>query len=113
MSRKSYDRKNLVVLMFSENECLAEVVQPDSSRVEKSGTTIDEVSGTWTSPDPNDPAKPTQTLEIGQGRYFDRCDSHRGVIGVYDRTDLRHLNTMVSNACSATDKFPPCLEEED
>lgn len=111
MGRKSYDRKNLVVLTFAENACYTEVVLPDDPKVEKSGTTIDEVSGTWTSPDPNDPAKPTQTLNIGQGRYFDRCDSRRGVIGVYDRTNLNHLGAMVSDACSVTDKSSPCLED--
>jgi hypothetical protein len=111
MSRKSYDRKNLVVLIFSENECYTEVVLPDNPKVKKSGTAIDEGGGTWTAPDPNDPAKPAQTQEIGRGRYFGRCDSHWGVVGVYDRTNLGHLNAMVSDACNATDKSPSYLED--
>lgn len=106
----SYDRSDLVVLMYSENNCYTIVVLTDDPRVEKSRATIDEKSDTWTAPHPGDPALAPQTQKIGEDRYFDR-GSRWGVIGVYDRTKLEHLNSMIRDSQEATDDTSSFLED--
>lgn len=98
----SYSRGDLVVLMYADNHCYTNVVSADNLRVKKSGATINERDGTWTAPHPSDPALAPQTQPIGGSRYFHR-GSRWGVIGVYDRTKLEHLDSMVSDAQEATD----------
>ncbi len=106
----SYNRENLVVLMYSDNVCYTIVVLADDPKVEKSGATIDEKNGTWTAPHPGDPALAPQTQRIGEDRYFNR-GSRWGVIGVYDRTKLEHLNSMVRDSQSATEDTSPFSED--
>lgn len=105
-----HSRSDLVVLMYSENNCYTVVVLADDPRVGKSGTTIDESNGTWTVPHPGDPALAPQTKKIGESRYFEH-GSRWGVIGVYDRTKLEHLNSMVHNSQEATDSTSSFLED--
>ncbi len=105
-----YNRDNLVVLVYSDNVCYTVVVRADDPRVEKSRATIDEKSGTWTAPHPSDPALAPQTQEIGKNRYFNH-GSRWGVIGVYDRTKLEHLNSMVRDSQEATDDTSSFLED--
>lgn len=100
-----YTRSNLVVLIYADNNCYTSVVLPDDPRVESSRARIDEQNGVWSAPHNSDPAKSRQTQEIGEMRYFERGSRH-GVIGVYDRTDIQHLNAMVSAAQQATDSTP-------
>ncbi len=106
----SYNRENLVVLMFSDNVCYTVVVSADDLRVKKSGATIDEENGTWTAPHPGDPALAPQTQKIGEDRYFSR-GSRWGVIGVYDRTNLSQLNSMVRDSQTATDDSSSFLDD--
>jgi hypothetical protein len=96
-----YLRTNLVVLMYSENNCYTTVVVPDDPRVTKAGVIIDEAHGTWkfTGTAAWDIQNPVR--QIGKG-YVRQQGSRWGVIGVFDRTSLDQLDSMNSYSKEAT-----------
>ncbi len=96
----SFKRENLIVLMYASNNCCTKVVLPDDPRVKESGAIIDEEKGIWSAPNSEDPAREPQIQKIGQSRHIFRGCRH-GVIGVYDRTNFKHLEAIVYDGCEA------------
>jgi|GEM_PF-1914250 len=96
MTRKGkYRMENLVVLEYSENECYTNVV---SAGKKIQGLEIDSENGLWS-------FREWKDIEIGESRNIN--DYHGiarkyGVIGVYDRTNTKHLDFMVSAGREAT-----------
>jgi hypothetical protein len=102
--------ENLVALIYANNECYTNVVE--LSEVDQRPVT-DPIEGPWTWPklvvdleegvwyqEGETPAK------IGRAHFrhhFGGSILKYGLIGVYDRTNIRHLNTMVSNSKEATE----------
>jgi len=82
-------RRSLVVLRYSENEAVIKVVSLRDPEVKKAGLVINELNNTWTSPDMGmEPIKIGNNFPAIRGFSF-------AIIGVYDRTNLRHLNAMI------------------
>ena len=91
-----YKPENLVALIYSGNVCYTSVVSIDDLRV-VDGCKIAPEEGVWKSNRYG--ARP---MPIGEAWHCDR-GSRGGVIGVYDRTNLSHLNSMISAAKKATE----------
>jgi len=98
INHQYFERKDLVVLMYASNSCYTTLVGADDPKVSEAKVTIDAKAGTWTGQDPSYYA--VVTRPIGTSRYCDHR-SRWGVIGVYDRTNLTHLNQMISTAREA------------
>lgn len=103
------DEKNLVALVWASNECYTNVVEPSFvSEREVPGGEMGEEPYTWKW------AKLELNLKkgtwehgekhgsIGRG-YLPSGFSQYGLIGIYDRTNIEHLNAMISDAMEAVD----------
>lgn len=95
----SFDRKNLLALMYATNECYTRVVELDDKDLAKSNLVVDEQRGVWSLP--KDWQDPKRTWKIGESRYVPH-GSRYGVIGVYDRSSTQQLDSMVHSAGEAT-----------
>lgn len=93
--------ENLVVLQYSSNSCVTEVVDFDPEDLPVGVAELDAEKGKWTS-DKNGYNPGTRVLEIGIGTR--KCDfgCRFGVIGLYDRTSTEHLDRMVRASQDAT-----------
>lgn len=85
MKKRNFKLSNLVVLVFSANQCYVNVVPAKGFK----GLSFDLVAGTWWEVGGG-------TREIGQSGYGE-------VLGVYDRTEIKHLESMVFRGKEATD----------
>ncbi len=91
--------EDLVFLMYAPNICCVNVTNEKPRDVQ-----VDVQAGTWTTlvTEPLGTPKP-RTFRIGGIRHFDQgCRSGGDVIGVYDRTTLDHLTSMVGAGIDAT-----------
>ena len=86
--------RNLVVLSFASNTCYTEVKRADDLRDEN--LQIDTAKGLWS-------YSPWKDVRVGHARFVDNC-SRYGVIGVYDSSDVMHLDTMVHDAMETVDR---------
>ncbi len=86
----AYKRSNLIALVYASNRCYTNVV-PLNSEIVKNDVVIDTARETW---------KPKQggTIKIGSSRN----DKYGCVIGIYDRTRIEHLSSMVRAGKEAT-----------
>ena len=91
-------RKNLIALIFAPNNYYTRVVSIDDPEVIKDKITINLRAGTWR----RHSKTHYKTYSIGTARYVRFGYGVNGVIGVYDRTDLGHLNSMVHDVKEAT-----------
>jgi hypothetical protein len=84
-TKKIYQRENLVVLAFAQNECCLTIIPiyKASKRL-----VVNCEKGTWKV------GNSDSTRKIGEYDYY----SGSGIIGVYDKTDVKHLNAMVDEA---------------
>ena len=82
--------KDLVVLRYCFNECYVEVVSVQRARKE-SKLVFDLNAGTW-----------GKGNKIGKGLHMSSYQGRDGIIGVYDRTELSHLNQMTYDAVEGT-----------
>ncbi len=90
--------EDLVVLMYAPNECYTQVVEAKGAEVK--GLEISPEKGIWS-------FQKWRDVPIGRMRMLtlptDGPYEHRfGVIGVYDRTKIEHLDSMVSHGKEAT-----------
>lgn len=97
-----FKRKDLVVLIYSKNPCYPAIVLPDDPRVVDAEVTINEKWGIWTAPDPHSGHLRMRTYKIGVERRSCEKGCRWGVIGVYDRKDLKHLDLMLFAAIQET-----------
>jgi len=83
-----HKRSNLVALVYADNRCHTNVVSLNSEIVKNDAVVT---TKTW---------KPKQgnTIKIGSSRN----DKYGHVIGIYDRTNNRHLDSMVRHGKEAT-----------
>jgi len=89
-NKNPIERKNLVALMYASNSCYTKVVGIEN--ISEKGFSIDIEEGRWSN-------RYFRDIEIGRGK----CGEYKeGVIGVYDRTKISHLDSMVHDAKSAT-----------
>jgi hypothetical protein len=101
------NEKDLVALVWASNNCYTKVVEPSCvSEHETTGGEMDEPRYTWKW------AKLEFDLEkgtwkhgkkygnIGRG-YLPYGFSRYGLVGIYDRTNIKHLDAMVHDAMSA------------
>jgi hypothetical protein len=82
--RQRFKERNLVALILAQNPCYTEVV----SLKQIKGLQIDLVAGTW-------------TLDGGTAKIGESGGG--GIIGVYDRTKIKHLDAMVDDGREATE----------
>ena len=84
--------EDLVVLMYSPNVCYTKVVEFRKDKIK--GLEVDIKNGLWSYKiDGSNPIGSSRNL-CGKGRY--------DVIGVYDRMNIEHLNTLVFDGREAT-----------
>lgn len=104
MSQNPFMLENLVVLQYASNNCYVDV--KDFMQMSKEGSlkgscmSVDLKKGTWSYREYRD-------KKIGEGRT---CFTHvhrSGVIGVYDRTNTTHLNSMVHDAVESQRELRP------
>jgi len=88
---KKYRKKDLVALIFASNTCYTNVVP--LSKVRTKDFSVDIKRGTWS-------YGKWEDSRIGKSRYIG-ADKY-GVIGVYDRTKIAHLNSIVHDGQEAT-----------
>lgn len=89
--------KNVVVLVYADNNTVS--VVPICLAHE--GIKVYCRAGIWVEEDGT-------VHQIGEHRPCGRDAVRAGVIGVYDRSDIRQLNSMIAAARYAT-SAPPCL----
>lgn len=109
------NEKNLVALIWANNECYTQVVEPSfvSGREGMGGEMgespkpwkwakleLDIKKGTWKHGEKHG--------NIGRG-YLPYGFSSYGLIGIYDRTNMKHLNAMVHDAMEAVDAHGGCI----
>lgn len=80
----------LVILIYASNTCHTKVVD---IRAPIDGLSVDSDENTWTFD--------KKTFTIGEIRHCE-YGCRWGVIGVYNRNNLNHLNSMVRHAQIAT-----------
>ena len=81
--------EDLVVLRYAQNECYTSVVA--AADVEDDKFNIDLEKQVWS-------YREWENRKIGQGRPTHDVTDHYGIIGVYDRTNTNHLDSMVHDA---------------
>ncbi|MBI2451760.1 hypothetical protein HYV50_01635 [Candidatus Pacearchaeota archaeon] len=89
-------KENLVVLKFEFNNCCVGVV--GINEVKQDNFSMDLDRKTWS-------YQSWRDIPIGQRRslYNTHADEIReGIIGVYDRTKIGHLNSMIAAATEST-----------
>jgi hypothetical protein len=84
-------RENLIILKYADNNAYTTVVKLVGYKDKY--FSIDITHGNW--------VYDGKTYNIGEPRYCE-WGCHWGVIGVYDRTNITHLNRMISLSKEAT-----------
>jgi len=97
MTKNRFEIKNLVALCYSDNHNYCTVRNASKVR----SLTIDASRGTWS-------YNQFKNIKIGESR--ENYNNPHGVIGVYDRTVIDHLDSMVSDAIESVDER---LDEDD
>lgn len=107
MTEQKFEEKNLVALIFASNECYTNVVElsevsgrkvhdPEDGWWKWAKIELDLVKGTW--------KHGRKHGYIGGACKYDDGGSKNGygLIGIYDRTNNDHLDSMVCNGKEAT-----------
>lgn len=95
----SVSAKNIVVLVYADNNRYTKVVL--LSEVHE-GIDVNCREGIWAEEDGT-------VHQIGEHRPCGRDARREGVIGVYDRSNIRQLNSILHAAAYATAEVHPCL----
>jgi hypothetical protein len=112
MMAKGLKKANLTILAYASNNCyvtvlgIGEYLKIDPSLV------LDLGQGTWSN-------RSFDATPVGRQRsqYYQRgLGAHQpckeGIIGIYDRTKLDHLNAMVHHATEATRSDCACMRAD-
>jgi hypothetical protein len=97
--------EDLVVLVYTSNECYTNVISYKESQLKPSyKIVIENDKWIWI---PNSDTKISSTIgtkrTIYRGNGWSKNEAgHSGIIGVYDKTDVEHLNRMVRDSQEAT-----------
>lgn len=97
-----HEQGNLVYLVYAPNNCYTSVVDECPE-----GTTINLECGTWRF---SQQCRFDQDYPIGRSRAT--MSQNHGIIGVYDRSNVDHLGSMVSDAKEATN-YGPAIHVDD
>ena len=89
---KRDELENLVVLMYAGNTCYTKVVVATNAQIK--GLRIRPEKSIWSYRD-------WKNVPIGKMRTIYKNASQFGVIGVYDKTMIEHLDSMVHDAVEA------------
>lgn len=92
-------KENIIVLCYSQNSCCTSVVKLTDSEKQFSNLELDLSNNKWRFKDGE--YNNNQFWNIGRCRYVAN-GKHFGVIGLYDMTNLEHLNMMAAHSQSAT-----------
>jgi len=95
------NKKDLVVLCYASNTCNVQVVPLNE---EKQNVRVDMLKGLWY-------MIKIQGLYYRIGEEMRYCEngSQGGVVGVYNKTDVKHLNHMVHHSKEATSDIGSAL----
>jgi len=98
--------ENLIILQYTSNICYTTVTPLDINNLPKEVLSVDTSNGTWKMV----PSTSQKTLRIRHDmrRCEDGCRG--GVIGIYDRTNIEHLNSMPHAAKDATRETLSCVD---
>lgn len=99
------DEKNLVALIFGENNHYIKVVKPEEIQDKK--FSLDSKNEVWSY---RNSLKKWQNISIGNARPnigLHDGEYHQGIIGVYDITKFDHIQSIVNDSIIATDRLSP------
>lgn len=99
-TEKEILEENLVILRYSPNICCTQVVNLKDEPSKK--FELDLEKRVWS-------FDKWEKIPIGTSRS-DR-DYRDGIIGVYDRTNIKHLNSMVNDAKKFTESLGSVLDD--
>ena len=105
--KTEYKEENLVVLSYSSNTLTkaTELKEFLNAQVGSREIEVDLVNGRWTYKDERynspDQCLGVKGFDFGSGRHG-RWGSRWGVIGIFDRTNIVHLNGMLYESRAAT-----------
>jgi len=106
MNRMDELKEDLIVLMYASNNCYFEVV-PYCDEIKD--LSVDFIKGTWS-------YREWKNNQIGKARDFFYKDGSgkfpEGIIGVYDRTKIKHLNSMIFDVIEARRDPHACSDFE-
>jgi len=88
-----YKIQDYVVLKFSFNSPYLEAEELNLRRLPPGMVAVDTVKMEWTWQDHIE--RETQLLKFGQIRRLPMNGSRWGTVGIFDKTELKHLNTML------------------
>jgi len=93
---EKFRKGNLVALEYASNSCYTKVITAEEAE-QTENLIIDTINGTWTFDG--------ETFPIGERgiRWHGSRERRYGIIGVYDRTNTRHLDSMVIDGKEATE----------
>lgn len=95
---KSINKKDLAYLVYASNDCYTHLQEEIPEGVE-----VNTQKGTW--------CFEGKTYKIGDEMRHCNHGSRWGVIGVYDRTNIEHLNAMVNHSEEATKSQGSLLDD--
>lgn len=106
-----FKKEDLVVLMYSDNTCYTRVVTLEEAEQKPRKSSgyfkVDPKKGEWR----REYRFRTVTKKIGESMYMDHGCRY-GVIGVYDRTKIEHLDSMVYDGREATSSQGSCVDDD-
>ena len=95
MNRMGELKEDLIVLMYASNNCYFEIV-PYHDGIKN--LSVDFIKGTWS-------YREWENNQIGKARDFFYKNGigrfNEGIIGVYNKTKIEHLNSMVFDIIEA------------
>ena len=86
---------DLIVLRFASNNCYVSVCKIDELNDPNLEVNLDKETWTYSG----------KTFKIGSGRGYFETGQRSGVIGVYDQSNLKHLDSAVHSATEAVRRY--------
>ena len=95
-------KQNLIALIYAQNHCYTRVVDIDA--VPEVELDIEKEAWSWEN---------YRNIKIGDKRslYLNGFPNREGIIGVYDKSETKQLDAMVSHSREATDELVGMLDE--
>jgi hypothetical protein len=98
-------KEDVIVLQYASNTCYTNVVKLEDAKIK--GLKVDLDKGVWS-------FEGCKNIPVGNSRraYPHNCGSQHesGIIGIYDKENIEHLNSMAFHVKEATEK--PCFSED-
>jgi len=99
-----FDVKNLIVLTYGPNNCYMGVIEAEKALAKDKNLHIDLQKGTWH-------YGHFMEMDIGCGYQASRNKSELPFLGIYDKTEMNHLNSLAHAASAAVHSSYPSYDD--